>query len=60
MSQGFASDPILGDGGRNPFVHPADGEIMDEPILCHECHDGALGLGGRIEDFGVSGDGSSH
>jgi len=46
LRQGFPSDPILGEGGRNPFVHPGDLEIMDEPILCHECHDGALGLGG--------------
>jgi len=46
LSQGFASDPIRNDGGRNPFVHPGDLEVMDEPILCHECHDGALGLGG--------------
>jgi len=46
LTQGFASDPILSDGGRNPFVHPVDLEVMDEPILCHKCHDGALGLGG--------------
>lgn len=45
LSQGFPSDPITGDGGRNPFVHPADLEVIDEPTLCHECHDGALGLG---------------
>jgi hypothetical protein len=46
LRQGFPSDPIPNDGGRNPFVHPGDLEIMDEPILCHECHDGALGFGG--------------
>lgn len=46
LSQGFPSDPIPHDGGRNPFVHPGDYEVMEEPILCHECHDGALGLGG--------------
>jgi len=45
LRQGFASDPIMGENGRNPFVHPGDLEVMDEPILCHECHDGALGFG---------------
>jgi nitrate/TMAO reductase-like tetraheme cytochrome c subunit len=45
-SQGFASDPIPHDGDRNPFVHPGDFNVIDEPILCHECHDGVLGLGG--------------
>lgn len=27
-----------------PFVHPLDEEVMDEPIACQECHDGALGF----------------
>jgi hypothetical protein len=27
------------------FIHPADEEVMNEPILCSECHDGALGYG---------------
>ena len=27
------------------FVHPPDGELMAAPILCSECHDGALGYG---------------
>jgi len=44
LSQGFVSDPIDAEGARNAFVHPGDLEVMDEPILCHECHDGALGL----------------
>jgi len=26
------------------FIHPLDGEVIDYPTLCHECHDGALGL----------------
>jgi nitrate/TMAO reductase-like tetraheme cytochrome c subunit len=46
LSQGFPSDPVPAVNGRNPFVHPGDLEVMDEPILCHDCHDGALGLGG--------------
>lgn len=46
LSQGFAGERIPPDGDRNPFVHPGDLEVMDEPILCHECHDGALGMGG--------------
>lgn len=46
LTQGFPSDPVPSVDGRNPFVHPGDLEVMDEPILCHECHDGALGLGG--------------
>jgi len=25
------------------FVHPSDEEVMEGPVLCHECHDGALG-----------------
>jgi hypothetical protein len=45
LRQGFPSDPILGENGRNPFVHPADLEVMEDPIMCNECHDGALGLG---------------
>lgn len=30
-------------GQSLPFVHPLDGEIIDEPTLCTECHNGALG-----------------
>lgn len=27
------------------FIHPSDEEVMTAPILCSECHDGALGYG---------------
>ena len=30
-------------GESLPFVHPLDEEIIDEPMLCTECHNGALG-----------------
>ncbi len=46
LQQGFESDPWPSDGPGAPFVHPGDFEEMNEPILCHECHDGALGFGG--------------
>ena len=46
LSQGFDSDRLPNDGPGAPFVHPGDGEVMNEPVLCHECHDGALGFGG--------------
>ncbi len=25
------------------FVHPSDEEVMEGPVLCHDCHDGTLG-----------------
>ena len=46
LSQGFEGDPLPSDGPGAPFVHPGDLEVMDQPVLCHECHDGALGFGG--------------
>jgi hypothetical protein len=44
LRQGFLSE--LGSTGvdRQGFIHPLDEEVIDYPTLCHECHDGALGL----------------
>lgn len=25
------------------FIHPSDEEVMEGPVLCHDCHDGSLG-----------------
>lgn len=44
LSQGFGTDRTQLTPAGAPFIHPLDEEVMDEPIMCHECHDGALGL----------------
>ncbi len=41
--QGRHGDACAYDPNGLPFVHPPDGEIMDTPTLCHDCHDGSLG-----------------
>ena len=47
LAQGYADDRLQTTPAGLPFLHPGDGEVMDEPILCFECHDGALGLSGQ-------------
>ena len=42
-AQGRENNGWFTDPNGLAFVHPADEEVMEEPILCHECHDGALG-----------------
>lgn len=44
LAQGFPSEQEERADVGQPFIHPVDFEVMDEPIFCHECHDGALGL----------------
>lgn len=42
-AQGTRTDGWAYAAAERAFVHPPDGEIMDTPTLCHECHDGSLG-----------------
>jgi hypothetical protein len=44
LSQGIRGQEGMGVAAGVPFIHPLDGEVIEEPTLCHECHDGALGL----------------
>jgi hypothetical protein len=44
VRQGLASEPEVAVPEGLPFVHPWDGEVLEPPILCSECHDGVLGL----------------
>jgi nitrate/TMAO reductase-like tetraheme cytochrome c subunit len=44
LSQGIRGQEALATTAGSSFIHPLDGEVIDYPILCHECHDGALGL----------------
>ena len=44
LGQGLrGTDSWQSSGEGMPFVHPPDEEIIDEPTLCVECHDGTLG-----------------
>lgn len=38
VGEDWAYDPVGLD-----FIHPSDGDVMEGPILCNECHDGVLG-----------------
>ena len=44
LSQGIRGQEGLATPAGASFIHPLDGEVIDYPTLCHECHDGALGL----------------
>jgi hypothetical protein len=44
LSQGTRGQETLATTAGVSFIHPLDGEVIDYPILCNECHDGALGL----------------
>lgn len=44
LGQGIrGTDTWQSSGQGLPFVHPLDQEIIDEPTLCTDCHDGTLG-----------------
>jgi hypothetical protein len=44
VRQGLAGEPEVAVPEGLPFVHPWDGDVLEPPILCSECHDGVLGL----------------
>lgn len=43
LGQGRLGESWQYDPAGLAFVHPADDEVMEAPVLCHECHDGSLG-----------------